>query len=743
MKMVRSSIKRRIMAAIMLISLTVVLLTSGALFAYEYFTFRHQIHDSMKLLARMTAINLSAPVAFLHEEEAKEAVETLEQEKHVVAAGVYKISGEQYADYRRDDSEDEVIPDRVPKVDSYFVPNGIIIVEPIIHQGARVGTIYLKSDLQALQDRFRLYGMLFGMILAGAMVLAFGLSTVMQRRITRPILALARTARIVSEKKDYGVRAEKLSEDELGLLTEAFNHMLNQIEERESALRESGERLRMALRASQTGTWRWDVAEDKLSWDEFTSGLFGFPPETSPAHLDEFFNLIHPEDREVVRQATFRALEQGEEYYCVFRVARAEGLPRFLASRGRGYSDESGKVTRLTGVCMDITERKKAEDALYESQQRMRSVVDYVADGILTMDEKGVAQSFNQAAEKIFGYRAGEVVGKDIKMLLPEGYGRPEDQDLPGLLRTGERRMIGARREMEGLRKDGGVFPMEIAVSEFQFKGTRYFTAIIRDITERKKVEEEIRTLNTQLEQRVQQRTAELETINRELEAFTYSVSHDLRAPLRHIDGYAQILEQDFLESLGPGAQMLLKRIRKGTVQMGRLVDDLLNLARLGRSDLNLQEVNLNQLIEDVISSLQPETGGRQIEWKVEPLPRILADPGLIQQVFANLLGNAVKYTRPRETALIEIGLVRQEERAALFVRDNGVGFNMAHAGKLFGVFQRLHRVEEFEGTGVGLATVERIIHKHGGNIWAEAEAEKGATFYFTLPGLRGETASP
>jgi signal transduction histidine kinase len=254
----------------------------------------------------------------------------------------------------------------------------------------------------------------------------------------------------------------------------------------------------------------------------------------------------------------------------------------------------------------------------------------------------------------------------------------------------------------------------------------------VRD-TEVEAGKERFRTLNEELEHRVTQRTAELQATNKELEAFTYSVSHDLRAPLRRIDGFAKLLVDDYAANLPDEARHYLSRVREGTKQMGLLVDDLLNLARLGRQEVKLQVAGLSSIVERVATGLKRETEGRDIEWKIEPLPFVECDPALMEVVFTNLLSNAVKYTRPRPHAVIQVGAIQENGHPVIFVRDNGVGFSMKYADKLFGVFQRLHRAEDFEGTGVGLATVQRILHKHAGAIWAAAELDKGACFYFTL----------
>ena len=242
----------------------------------------------------------------------------------------------------------------------------------------------------------------------------------------------------------------------------------------------------------------------------------------------------------------------------------------------------------------------------------------------------------------------------------------------------------------------------------------------------------EVRALNAELEDRVTSRTAELAAANQELQSFAYSVSHDLRAPLRHIDSYARILE-DEMQKNPAAARQSISRIRLGAQSMGRLVDDLLKLSRVGRVELKPGTVRLNAIVEEVLAELKPEVANRDVEWRIAELPSAMVDPGLIKQVFANLISNAIKFTRPRARAVIEIGAEPVDGATAFFIRDNGVGFDMKGAHKLFGVFQRLHRVEDFEGIGVGLHTAQRIVQLHGGKIWANSELDKGATFHFTL----------
>ncbi|HTK94085.1 MAG TPA: ATP-binding protein, partial [Terriglobales bacterium] len=287
----------------------------------------------------------------------------------------------------------------------------------------------------------------------------------------------------------------------------------------------------------------------------------------------------------------------------------------------------------------------------------------------------------------------------------------------------------------------GTSFTVQASLRGVETDMGRTICMVATDLTRLKQAEEqrsiaerELRKLNNELESRVARRTADLEALNRELGSFNYAIAHDLRGPLRHISGYAGLLADALGPGLGEPARTYLGDIQRGTVRMARLIEDLLNLARLGQQELHLQTCDLGRIVQDSIHELEPETQGRQIEWRVGKLPFVDCDPTLMMQVVCNLLSNALKFSKLRPVTVIEIGHRRTETEAEVFIKDNGVGFNMHYADKLFGIFQRLHRQEDFEGTGVGLAIVQRIIRRHGGRVWAQSELNHGATFFFTLP---------
>ena len=404
-------------------------------------------------------------------------------------------------------------------------------------------------------------------------------------------------------------------------------------------------------------------------------------------------------------------------------VVRTERDASLLARSIRSAIERKRADVRIRGLTEHLEKRVLArtgelEVANSELVVRRRELQDFI-DAMSTMNAKiacdGTLLLVNRIAQRASGFPIDRLIG----MNFLDGHWWSFDPEVQERVRGAFASAVGGALVSyeERMMVFGKIITILLTLVPVAGAegNVAYIVAEGRDISRRIEVEDA------------------LKAANQELEAFTYSVSHDLRAPIRQIDGFSRLLVEHCGSSLDPRAQHYLSRVRESTVRMGRLVDDLLRLSQLGRQDMRPRLASLDEVLQEVIGELQIDVSERAVEWKLAPLPKVQCDPGLVKVVFTNLLANAVKYTRTRTPAVIEVGTATRHGRSTTFVRDNGVGFDMKYADRLFGVFQRLHRADEFEGTGVGLATVQRIIHKHGGDIWAEAEPDRGAEFHFTL----------
>ncbi|HET9569882.1 MAG TPA: PocR ligand-binding domain-containing protein [Bacteroidales bacterium] len=391
----------------------------------------------------------------------------------------------------------------------------------------------------------------------------------------------------------------------------------------------------------------------------------------------------------------------------------------------------------MTQIISEITYQKIEQTELYnalkESEFRFDKLYENGPFGMVMVDKDFKYTKANPAFCSITGYSEKELINMSFKDLT-----HPDDleKDLPSIQKLIEKEISVYKTDKRYIKKNGEVIWGSLTVtSTYDSKGNfLYNLAIIEDITNRKNSEEEIRKMNDLLEQRVKERTIQLEESNKEMEAFSYSVSHDLRAPLRHINGYVDLLNDRFHENLPEKAQHYLSTISTSAKQMGTLIDDLLQFSRTGRQELNKKPFNMNVLLDEVMERIKPDIRNRSINFSVQVMPNVIGDYSMLKQVWINLIDNAIKYTKLQKFPEITISYREEDTQFVFMVRDNGVGFDMKYASKLFGVFQRLHAQSEFEGTGIGLANVHRIIQKHQGKAWAEAELNKGATFYFTLP---------
>jgi PAS domain S-box-containing protein len=431
-----------------------------------------------------------------------------------------------------------------------------------------------------------------------------------------------------------------------------------------------------------------------------------------------FAELLTPASARVFAENFPRFKECGSVKDLKFEMVRKDGSLMPVLLNATAIKDAAGRYVASRSTIFDITSRQRAE----EERDRFFNLA---RDLMCIAGFDGCFRTVNPAWQETLGFTAEEFITRPfIDFVHPDDHAATvaETAKLAGGGET-------AHFENRYRCKDGSYRWLAWAARASAPQQLIYATA--RDITGQKQAQEEIRRLNADL----QQRAALLETANQELEAFSYSVSHDLRAPLRHIDGFVDLLGRKCAAQLDDGGRRYLKIIAEAARQMGSLIDDLLVFSRMGRAELRWQEVDLKSLVHEAVAVFQGELAGRNVEWEVDALPLVQADAAMLRQVLVNLIGNAIKYTQPRNPARIQIGCATETPtELVFFVRDNGVGFDMQYVDKLFGVFQRLHRSDEFEGTGIGLANVRRIIHRHGGRTWAEGKIDSGATLFFTLP---------
>lgn len=535
----------------------------------------------------------------------------------------------------------------------------------------------------------------------------------------------------------YGYLLKPFEESELHSVIEVAlsQHTANRTAQSESqeALRQSEERLRHFINSVRDhAMYMLDSTGHVVTWNDGAEHIKGY---SAAEIIGQHFSIFYPpEDRQtgIPELALKTAVEQGQFHQEGWRVKK-DGSRFYADLTLTSLKDGQGRVCGFGKVTRDISERKRAADRLQESEARFRGIFEQAAVGVAYVTLEGRFALVNQRFADILGRSREDVQHRTFSEVT-----HPEDlaADLGQVRRLLAGEIDTYTLEKRYLRADGSPVWINLTGSLVRNEdGTpRHYVAVVEEITQRKAAEEELRQWQVELEKRVQDRTKELEIANRELEAFSYSVSHDLRAPLRGIGCYVRILEEDYTKFLDAEGRRLLDVVSGEAKRMGRLIDDLLAFSRLGREQLNRAVVDMNVLVQTTYRQLASTLTTPSPNLTLHPLPRALGDPAMLRQVLANLLGNALKFSHHQPEPQIEVGGRHEGEELLYYVKDNGVGFDGKFAHKLFGVFQRLHAEEEFEGTGVGLALVKRVITRHGGRVWAESQLQQGATFFFTLP---------
>jgi signal transduction histidine kinase/HAMP domain-containing protein len=620
----RNTVRGKLLFVVLVTAALALLMCGLSMAVYELRDYKEgQIAD---LNAQADVMGLAAAPALQFEDPdaAKDYLSLLQAKPDITSAAIYTSSGTLFASYSA--SGKEVSYPKLPNVDGQRVEgNELILFKRIVADGEIVGTIGLKAHFD-IAARLAGYVGILGAIMLLSLTGAALISNRLQRSITEPIAAVTNVAREVMEKRDFSLRAPKSTDDEIGLLVDAFNGMLNELGRRADVLEES--------------------------------------------------------NRELAEQ---------------------------------------------------VLERRRAEAARAAGERRNRMLVRAITQVVWTADAAG------RFTEEQPGW--ADYTGQKRAQYRDFGWRRSFDPEMSGAL---EIAWIGALDA-------GEAFEIEVrlrhaASDSYRLVSLRAVPVVgaeaevlewvgaITDIEDQRRNEEALRVLNAELEERVAARTTELESAIKELEGFSYSVSHDLRAPLRAVSGFSNLLWEDHKDSLDEEARRKLGIIRGEADRMGVLIDDLLAFSRLGRKALQPTQVNMAELARQTFDRLHRGEDNGKLEFRIGRLPAAMADRSLLEQVWSNLLSNAIKFSGKKEHPVVEVGAIVEEAENVYYVRDNGAGFDARYRDKLFGVFQRLHSDSEFPGTGVGLALVQRIISRHGGRVWADGQPDDGATFHFSLP---------
>jgi PAS domain S-box-containing protein len=747
------SIKRKLILLLFGITLIAQAIAFSILTIERFSYLKKELLDQSKIQARLISEYCVSPLVFEDVDGLKQLLQKIEVLPFILSVGVYNQDGNLVSFYQKK-VETEPIPQH-EKHDDGFFKNMLHIREAINYHGIEYGKIHLKVSTEQLRKQISGQIWLFAFVIFGMLIFIYFLANRFQRIISEPILNLAEFSDEISKTADYSLQIQKQSNDEIGTLYENFNNMIQQINKRQEekdkadeALVQSTKRLIQAQQIAKMGDFTWDVATGEVSWSDGLFDLLKYDKTEKIDYAKVNEDIHYPDDLLEVSVWLNEGIASGEEKLVPkeYRLICKDGEVIYVHTKGI-IERKEGKSVKLIATLFDITEKKKAEEALQISELKSRNQANFL-DAIIenspfamwVSDAKGMLIRANQALRNILNLTDDMIVGKynvlhDDNMVaqglmsVVEGVFNDLKSARFIMFWTGTKAGNVDLSIANELWIDVSMFPITDEVGKLVNVVCQYV-----DITERKQAELELKKYRDHLEELVKSRTQDLESSNKELEAFAYSVSHDLRAPLRAIDGFTRILLEDYVEKLDEEANRLGSIIQKNSRKMGKLIDDLLAFSRLGRATMHFSEIDMKSLVNDVYLDITSQEERKKINFELADLPKAYGDLNMLRQVWTNLFSNAIKFSAKQKKPVISVTCWQENKKSSYCVLDNGAGFNMKYKDKLFGVFQRLHSEKEFTGTGVGLALVKRIIQRHDGTIWAEGEIDKGAAFYFSLP---------
>ena len=754
------AIKHKLISIIMLACVTGLVLAGAAFIGWEYRTFRNNMVKNLSTQAEMIAENCKASLAFQDADDAKETLKALRVEPSIVFGCIYNKDNQLFATYYHYYAEIKVHPTKFQESGFSFKDGFLTVFKPIVLDGEIVGTVCLRSDMSPMYAMLkRNISIIIAVLLLSSLV-AFLMSSRLQKVISEPILSLSKVAKAVSEEKDYSTRAVKQSNDEVGLLIGSFNEMLEQIQQRDTELVDAKEKLEVRVDertaeltiANKQLTREIDIrkkAEEALRESEtrlnivLNSILTGVVIIDAETHVIVDANplatkIIGLPKEEIIGKVCHKFICPAEKDRCPISdlgqtVDKSE---RVLI---KGDSKEIPILKTVTPTSwkghryfvesfVDITERKRAEEQLRKAEEKYRTQFEGALDAIFVADaETGIIIDCNPAATKLVEQKKSELVGKSQRILHPPEKIEGEFSDT-FKQHLGEKQ--GQTLETQIITKTGEIKDVAIKASLIEVGGKKLMQGIFRDITDRKKAEQALKNLNEKLIQS-----------NQQLQEFTYIASHDLREPTRKITSFGQLLAGSLAEKLNDDERENLNFMIDGADRMQQMIEALLLYSRVTTKGVQFEQLDLNEIIEqlkglELAVKLEETNGTISVP---EPLPAVKGDATQIRQLLQNLISNALKYHK--KDALPEVTIRARKEDNGMVrveVQDNGIGIKREQCNKLFVMFRRLHSKDEYEGTGIGLAVCKRIIERHRGEIGIESTYGQGSTFWFTLPTLGG-----